>query len=47
LVFCDLVKFARWEPEQKEILDNTMRLKEIVEATRPVTESAVVKEAVA
>ncbi len=44
LIFCDLVKFARWEPEQKEILDNTLRLKEIVETTRPALRPRVETE---
>lgn len=44
LAFCDLVKFARWEPEQKEILNNSMALKEIVQATRPAPAASVEKE---
>jgi hypothetical protein len=46
LTFCDLVKFARWEPGQQEILDNSMFLKEIVEATRPASVRAVEAEKV-
>jgi hypothetical protein len=35
LTFCDLVKFARWEPAEKQISENIERLKKIIDATRP------------
>lgn len=35
LTFCDLVKFARWEPGEKPIAENVERLKKLIEGTRP------------
>ncbi|MGH8005073.1 MAG: hypothetical protein ACRECJ_10175 [Limisphaerales bacterium] len=35
LTFCDLVKFARWEPGEKQMSENVERLKKLIEATRP------------
>ncbi len=35
LTFCDWVKFARWEPGEKQITENVERLKKLIEATRP------------
>lgn len=35
LTFCDLVKFARWEPGEKQIAENVERLKKLIEGTRP------------
>lgn len=35
LTFCDFVKFARWEPDEKQISENVERLKKLIEATRP------------
>lgn len=35
LTFCDLVKFARWEPDEKRMAENVERLKKLIAATRP------------
>ncbi len=35
LIFCDWVKFARWEPGEQQIAENVERLKKLIEATRP------------
>lgn len=35
LSFCDWVKFARWEPGRKEIMENVERLKLLIEAGKP------------
>jgi len=48
LYFCDLVKFARWGPERREIMENVERLKVLIEAgktklspaSEPVAETA-------
>ncbi len=34
LYFCDLVKFARWGPERREIMENVLRLKVLIEVGR-------------
>jgi len=44
LVFCDLVKFARWEPDEKRISENVERLKKLIEATRPKARQEAVAE---
>ncbi len=48
LTFCDLVKFARWEPEEKQISENVECLKKIIEATRlkPIPKLAAEPEVV-
>jgi hypothetical protein len=38
LTFCDLVKFARWEPDEKRMAENVERLKKLIAATRPKPE---------
>ncbi len=44
LVFCDWVKFARWEPDEKQISENVELLKKLIEATRPRPEAETVAE---
>ncbi len=44
LTFCDLVKFARWEPGKKQMTENVERLKKLVEATRPKPRPEAVTE---
>ncbi|MCI0596084.1 MAG: hypothetical protein L0Z48_06040 [candidate division Zixibacteria bacterium] len=44
LVFCDLVKFARWEPGEKPMSENIERLKKLIEVTRPKPKLEAVAE---